>query len=168
MYNLICSIGITLMTSFAFGQGCEVEKDPFSNSEIISYRFGKYTAFEAKDNEVLLKYYFRFEGELNTIMPKGSIISFKFENDEMIDMPAVEDVHPVTQVASGQYGNTVWTEYVVTLTVSENQLKTFSSSKMTHVRYPDLKGDFLTKDRSKRWVKKFTEGARCIQSNLGK
>lgn len=168
MTRQILAILFTLISIQTFAQDCEVQKDPFSNKQVVSYKFGKYIVFELKDNEILLKYHFQFDGEMNATMQKGSAISFKFENDEMVELSALEDVNPISQVGGYVSFALVTTEYIVTMKVTADQLKTFANFKMTHVRYPDLKGDFITKDRSKRWVKAFSEGAQCIQSNLSK
>lgn len=168
MTRLILAIAFTLVYNLSVGQDCKVEKDPFSNAQVVTYEFGKYTVFELKENKILLTYYFRFEGELNTTMPKGSLVSFKFESGDMVELPAIQDVNPVTQVASSGKITTIWTEYFVVMEVSAEQIELFATSMMTHVKYPDMKGGFLTQDRSKRWVKHFNEGAQCIQSNMSK
>ncbi len=99
-------------------------------------------------------------------MPQSTIISFKFENGEMLEFPIVAEVHPVVQEYTvPSSSTTIWTEYIVTMDVSFEQLEIFSKSKMTHVKYPDMKGGFLTEDRSKRWVNHFFEGANCIFNN---
>ena len=169
MNKLILAICFGLLTSLSFGQDCKVQFDPFTDSKVVSYEFGKYIIFNLKNNEVLLRYQLQFDGIMNTEIPEGSVISFRLENDDIIELLTLEGASPVTISGSNQsFTSPNVTEYFVNMKLTKKQLKNFAISTMTHVRYPDLKGGFTTSDKSKRWRRKLKEGAQCIQNNLKK
>jgi len=169
MNKLILTISFVILASLSFGQKCKVQVDPFTNSKVVSCEFGKYIIFSLKNNEILLRYQLQFDGEMNSEIPKGSLISFKLENGDIMELSTLDDASAVTIAGSTQsFTSAFVTEYFVTMKLTKEQLKSFASSKMTHVRYPDLKGGFTTNDKSKRWIRKLIEGARCIETNLEK
>ena len=169
MNKLILAICFGLLTSLSFGQKCKVQVDPFTDSKVVSYEFGKYIIFSLKNNEILLRYQLQFDGGMNTEIPKGSMISFMLENSDIVELFVLEDASPVTIGLSTQsFTSSIVTEYFVNMKVNEEQLKDFAISKMTHVRYPDLKGGFITNDKSIRWRRKLIKGAQCIKNNIEK
>lgn len=166
MIRLALAFFLGLTTSFTFSQKCEVQTDPFSNSVVISYKYGKSIVLEAIEDKVTLKYYLKFVGEVNAGIPMGSDVSFKLENGDLVKLQTMEDVKPVTQVLTAEGIAIIWTEYIVSFSLTEEHLKSFAESKMTHVRYPDLKGDYITEESRKRWAKRLNKGALCILDNL--
>ena len=168
MNKLIFAICLGFISILSFGQDCKVQVDPFTNSDIVSYEFGKYIIFSLKNDDILLRYQIQFDGAMSTVMPKGSLISFSLENGDIVELLSLEDAIPVKISGYPQsFTSSVVTEYFVNMKLTKEQLNNFANSKMTYVRYPDLKGGFTINDKSKRWIRKLNEGAQCIENNLG-
>ena len=137
MNKFILIIGLIILTSLSFGQKCKVQIDPFTDSKVVSYEFGKYIIFSHKNNEILLRYQLQFDGEMNIEIPKGSLISFRLENGNIVELSALDKANPITIAGSTQsFTSGIVTEYFVTMKVTNEQLKTLAGSMMTHVRYP--------------------------------
>lgn len=167
MKKLILVISLVFLTSLTFSQKCKVQVDPFTNSKVVSYEFGKYIIFSLDNDEVLLRYQLQFDGVMADEIKKGSLISFKLENGDIVELLTSEDVSPTLITATNPmfYSSGV-TQYFVNMKVTKAQLKAFAKSKMTHMRYPDLRGGYITDNKSSRWRRKLFEGAQCIENNL--
>jgi hypothetical protein len=166
MIRLIISVCLVLLSDVSFGQDCDVRIDPFTQERVVTYQFGMYIIFYMENNEVMLVYQFQFDGEMHREMPKGSVISFKFENGETMDLSLEINASPITRYDNINPLSPLVSAYLVKMKLTREQLKTFANLKMTFVRYPDMRGGFLTTDKSKRWVNNLQNGARCIQNNF--
>jgi hypothetical protein len=148
-------------------QDCEVKQDPFTNEKTVSYNF-KYQAlyYELKSGIIKMEMKFHYPGELNVVIPKGTELSYKFDNGEILKLTTVVDANPQTKVASGTNGVAVYTEYSYVFHLTNEELKKLASNLVTYIRFPDTKGAYTDQKMDKKFPKIIREGAQCILKNL--
>ena len=166
MKNTFIFLMSLLLVNSLFSQKCETKKDAFTGDNIFSYDYRSKTIYyELKQGTIYFEMTFGYPGEYNVTVAKGSEISFKFENNEILKSTSIADSYPKTNIS----GSTVYTNYTYRLELSQSDLLKLATSKVTLIRYPDANGSFVDwelKGLYKIYTKYLMEGAECIKGHL--
>ena len=144
-------------------QKCKVEKDVFTNESIASFDYQKKMLyFEHKGGNTTFGFQITYNGELNVIIPKGTEILFKLENDETVALTTANDAAPISQVSP--YGVITFYTYVMELT--EENVNKLAKIAISDIRYPDGKGGFIDYKSNRKWKRIIMKGAECMSEQL--
>jgi hypothetical protein len=155
-----------MVISSLFSQKCEEKKDPFTGDKLVSYDYRSRTIYyELKQGSIFFEMTFGYPGDYKITVAKGSELSFKFENGDMLKLSSVADSYPKTNVS----GTTIYTNYTYRMELSKNDLLKLAESKVSLIRYPDANGsmmDWELKGLYKIYTKYMMNGAACIKEHV--
>jgi len=155
-----------MVMSSLFSQKCEEKKDPFSGDRVVTYDYGTRTIYyELKQSTIFFEIKFAYSGDYKVSVPKGSEVSFKFENGEVIKLSTVAETYPKSNVT----GSTIYTNYVYRMELTKSEMLKLAESKVSVIRYPDANGgmmDWELKGLNKLYAKYIMAGANCMKEHL--
>lgn len=160
--------GCLAMTSDSYAQKCETGKDPFTGetAQIFKYKDNS-LILENKAGNVKLSIVNVYDGERNVMLPAGTEVQLKLENDEVINLKTINDAPPKSQLA----GVIVYTNYTFTFELDQKTLKKLADNLITLFRFPDANGGFMDREvkggRVAKYVKNIQKGANCMLGNDG-
>ena len=108
---------------------------------------------------------FGYPGDYKVSVAKGSELSYKFENDDILKLLSADESYPKSNVS----GSTIYTNYTFRMELSKSDLTKFAESKVVFIRYPDANGskvDWELKGLYKIYSKYILEGAKCVKEHL--
>lgn len=161
--KLLLVLLFALPAFLSHAQKCEVSEDPFSNEKKVTYT-NKSAAFDFKlvGDKLKLNLTYSYGGELNVFAKKGSEILYKLENGKTLSFKTDIDIAPISYVSAGG----VRTRYVYCIELSKEQLKMLSKYRITHSKFPDMKGGTYDNEYPKALQKSMLKGASCILEHL--
>ena len=172
------------LTAGIYAQKCEVKTDPFSNEQVVSFKYGQRAVyFELKSEQILFEIVFNYWGERSHEFEAGTSILFKLENGQKIELKTIRIARPKTELiatSSGlfpSYGGGMtmttsenFTAYTFAFTLTQEELKQLAVSPITVIRIPDTdEGKFIDLEANKKTKKKIkavNKGAVCIAEHL--
>lgn len=167
---LILSFLLSIASFSSFSQKYEAINDPITNEKLITANYkDKWIYLEAKKGKVKFILEWWFSGALNVVIPKGSDIIIKLENDDIITLKTVSDITPKPQA------NTVgvFSGYTYETALNKDILSKFSASKPVLIRLPDVKSgsaDITGKDSygniGKQYFKVIQKGSTYLLENM--
>lgn len=162
--NLMALLLITsVVATNGFAQKCETGKDPFTGETAQIYKLKDNSLiFENKAGKVTLTIMNGQDGERNVIIPKGSEVQMKLDNDEVIKLITINDAPPKSQL----YGYQVMTYYTYTFDVDQATLHKLADNMATLFRFPTDNGTFFDMKvkggRIGKYTKMIQKGAQCM------
>jgi hypothetical protein len=169
---LLSLVAIILFTAKqGYAQKCETGKDPFTGEPAQIYKHkDNGLIFENKSGKVKLTIVNGYDGERNVIIPSGSNIQFKLDNDEIVNLKTINDAPPKSQLLG--YAAVI-TYYSFTFDIDQETLKKLGDNLITLVRFPDANGGFEDRQikggRLAKYVKSLQKGANCMMGrDVGK
>lgn len=153
----------TLLSTDISGQ-CKTKKDEFSNETVIEYHNdNKFVGFESRNGKISIQLKEQYEGQLTAIVPKGTLLLLKLEDEQVLKLFTTEESLSKPQI----YADGVYTDYIYKCEIDKGSVAQLAASKTTIIRFPDTKGgtkdvdctsNFFEKQRAKSILK----GAKCI------
>ena len=153
-----------------YSQKCKVEPDPFTKENVVSFNFmSKIIYFEMKGGVVHMEIKATYNGSLKVIVPQGSEVMLKLDNDQIIKLTTSADAVPITRATATQYSASMNTDYSYVMEVSKEDIKKLAESKANLIRYPDTKGgstDIKLSGFNGKLANEIKKGAECISSHF--
>jgi hypothetical protein len=166
---LLSCLAVALLTvNQGYAQKCETGKDPFTGepAQIFKYKDNS-LILENKGGKVKLTVVNVYDGERNVMLPSGTDVQLKLDNDEVISLKTVNDAPPKSQLA----GVIVYTNYAFTFDLDQQTLKKLADHLITLFRFPDANGGYMDREvkggRVARYVKNIQKGANCMLGRDG-
>jgi hypothetical protein len=155
-----------MVISSLYSQKCEEKNDPFSGDKLVTYDYKARTVYyELKQGSIFFEMTFTYDGGYKITVAKGSEVSFKFENGEVLKLSSVADSYPKI-VGSGSY---VYTNYTYRMELSKSDMLKLAESKVSVIRYPDANGNMMDRELKGPYTiytKHILAGAQCIKEHL--
>ena len=181
--NILPLLFFILLSYNNYSQKCEIQKDPFTDEEIVSFNFNAKTVyFELKNEKIFLEMVFHYWGERDHEFNEGTEVLLKLEDGNKMDLktintskPKIEQVKSSTFVPGFGGGMTTshsenFTAYSFTFSLTQNELNNLAESRIEVIRIPDTDEgkyvDLKAKRKTKKKIKAVNKGAICLSENL--
>lgn len=146
----------------AYAQKCEVENDAFTNKKVVSFNYeNKMLYFERKEETITFSFQIHFSGKRKVVMPKGTKVLFKLENDETFLLTVKTDATPIIQADP----NGIISIYMPVMDLQKEHVNHLSKTKVDHIRY-SYEGRFINYKGNRKWKRILMKGAECISEHL--
>lgn len=169
-YSAVCIL--LTSASLVSGQakvGCTSQEDPFTGKQTVFYLSDIYSNVGMKlleNGNVELTIRVTFAGDQDVTIAEGTPIGVKLGDGTLLERPTLRDVPSIEQALYNQIAS----QYFLPIEVTVAELEKFGSEGISFLRYPDLKGDYISqeikgmiKGKYKKWLAK---GAKCITKNI--
>jgi hypothetical protein len=143
-------------------QKCEVKKDAITGEKVITVNYDdRWVYMESKNGTISLQLSFNYSGQMNTSIPKGTEVSVKLKNDEVLKLITSTETLP-KRLPFG-------TRYTYEFTLDKETVSKFAASPPVFIRLVDLKaGNYeITPDdyTGKKSLKVIEKGSKFILEN---
>lgn len=176
MKNVLASLSIALLFNsyLSLGQECQKGPDPFTNEPVVSYEWKsggiRTLFFESRNGKNTMEVRFGEVGAIEYMIPKGSEVFVKLENQEVIKMTTVLDSKSgVSSTTLDADNNVTFSMYYLKMEITNEQLKQLAKFKVTNIQIPDLHGGVQTlgtKELRNKFERFLFEGAKCLTGEI--
>lgn len=163
IFLVLCCLFVVTADSFA--QKCHLDedkKDPFSGEIVRSYKHEFVTnttiwwmQFDQKGKEFTATLASTILGREPIISAANTKILFKLENGTILELVTDNDVKPF-------FMSDGFTRWIIPMKLSEPQLKQFSESPITDIRYKIESREMTCANLKGKHAEKIMNGAKCM------
>ncbi|MCZ2846206.1 MAG: hypothetical protein O2U61_06920 [Candidatus Bathyarchaeota archaeon] len=182
--NILPLLFFIVLSYNTYSQKCEIQKDPFTNEQIVSFDFrAKTVCFQLKNERVFFEIVFHYWGERDHEFKEGTEVLLKLENGNKMGLKTINTSRPkIEQITSSSgyfpgYGGGMtmsssenFTAYSFTFSLTPTELNKLADSKIEVIRIPDTDEgkyvDLEAKKKTKKKLKAVNKGAICLSENL--
>lgn len=182
--NILLLLSFIVLSNHIYSQKCEIQNDPFSNEEIVSFDYEEKTVyFELKNDKVYFEIRFHYWGERDYTFKEGTEVLLKLEDGNKMALQTIREAQPKIEKITSSTGYLMgfgggmttsrsenFTAYSYTFLLTPSELDKLAESRIEVVRIPDTDEgkyvDLEAKKRTKRKLKAVNKGAICLRESL--